>query len=268
MKDIRQSNAYAEYLARIGWTVQRTNGEYVYVKKIPLLGSIVKLQRTNNMQLADLERIAVKNRAYQTIVEPVKQDGAEILKAKDYKLSSQPYLVTKTLHIDIKKDIQQIYEGMKKRTRREIRKTSHINTYEINNIKQFHEAWEKSINYNKTLPPIEHIHALKHSFKNNCCILVTPNASSGAIFLYANNVGYYWHAFSNKQGRKKKLNTKILWSGINWAKQKGAKLFDMEGIYDKRFPVKSWRGFSKFKQGFGGVEVEYPGAFVKKRLPI
>lgn len=268
MKDIRQSDNYAEYLARIGWDVQSINDSYVYIKKIPVLGSVIKFQRINNVQLPELERIAAKNRAYQIVIEPVRQQSAEILKARGYVLSKEPFLVTKTIHVDITKSPRDIYEQMEKRTRRDVRTTTDIKTYDITNIEQFHKAWEKSINYKKTIPPIEHIHALKHSFKNDCSILITPNASSGAIFLFANNTGYYWYAFSNEQGRKEKAQYKLLWAGMNWAKEKGGEKFDMEGVYDKKFPIKSWKGFSKFKQGFGGKEVEFPGAFIKKRLPL
>lgn len=268
MKDIRQSNAYAEYLARTGWNVRTINDQYVYIKKIPILGSVIKLQRTSNLQLPVLESIAMEERAYQIIVEPSDQESAEILKAKKYIKGKSPYLVTKTIQIDLAQRSEEIYKKMKKRTRRDIKKTSHINTYEIDKIEKFYDSWQMSIGYTKTIPPIEQIHALKHSFKNDCAILITPNASSGAIFLYTDEVGYYWYAFSNKQGRIEKAQYKILWAGINWAKHKGAKMFDMEGIYDKRYPVKNWRGFSKFKQGFGGVEIEFPGVFIKRRMPL
>ena len=42
-------------------------------------------------------------------------------------------------------------------------------------------------------------------------------------------------------------------------KKEGKKVFDFEGIYDERFPLISWKGFTRFKKGFGGIEVEYPG---------
>jgi len=52
------------------------------------------------------------------------------------------------------------------------------------------------------------------------------------------------------------------------AKKMGCKIFDFEGIYDDRFPLKSWLGFSRFKKSFGGLEVEYPGAYSKFLLPF
>lgn len=53
-----------------------------------------------------------------------------------------------------------------------------------------------------------------------------------------------------------------------WAKKRGCKIFDFEGIYDERFPNKSWLGFTHFKKSFGGYEVSYPGTYTKTRLEV
>ncbi len=79
-------------------------------------------------------------------------------------------------------------------------------------------------------------------------------------------MAYYWQAFTGTFGRKNQTQYKIVWEGVLWAKKKGVKVFDFEGIYDERFPNKSWRGFTHFKKSFGGYEVEYPGAFVKNSI--
>jgi len=90
---------------------------------------------------------------------------------------------------------------------------------------------------------------------------------AGAIFLLGDKIGYYWQAFSNKEARRLQAQYKIVWEGILWAKKRGAKIFDFEGIYDERFPDKSWLGFTHFKKSFGGHEVEYPGAMLKSKFP-
>ncbi len=52
------------------------------------------------------------------------------------------------------------------------------------------------------------------------------------------------------------------------AKKSGCKVFDFDGIYDERFPIKTWLGFTKFKKGFGGKEIEYPGCYISRALPF
>lgn len=56
MKDLRQSDEYAEYLRLIGWKViQSDKGVWVYVRNMPMLPcSILKLQRVSEKDL-DLE---------------------------------------------------------------------------------------------------------------------------------------------------------------------------------------------------------------------
>jgi lipid II:glycine glycyltransferase (peptidoglycan interpeptide bridge formation enzyme) len=99
-------------------------------------------------------------------------------------------------------------------------------------------------------------------------LLLDANDTSGAIFIVADNMGYYWQAFTNKQGRQSLAQYKIVWEGILWAKKRGARVFDFEGIFDERFPNKSWQGFTHFKKSFGEDEVNYPGCFVKNLLPF
>ena len=46
------------------------------------------------------------------------------------------------------------------------------------------------------------------------------------------------------------------WEIIMWAKSKGYEFYDFWGI-----DANEWSGVSKFKLGFGGRAVEYPGSF-------
>ena len=109
---------------------------------------------------------------------------------------------------------------------------------------------------------------LKKIFAEDALFILSKDKSSGAIFLKGGKMSYYWQAFTGSTGRENMSQYKIVWEGILWAKARGARVFDFEGVFDSRFPDKSWKGFSHFKKSFG-VEVKtYPGAFVKTRLPI
>ena len=76
------------------------------------------------------------------------------------------------------------------------------------------------------------------------------------------------YAAASDAGKKLFAPTLCAWEAIKLSKKHGSKIFDFEGIYDERFPLKSWHGFTRFKKSFGGREIEYPGAFVKYRIPI
>jgi lipid II:glycine glycyltransferase (peptidoglycan interpeptide bridge formation enzyme) len=157
---------------------------------------------------------------------------------------------------------------MKKDARYAIRKTKNLKTEETENVEKFRESWKKSVGLKRYVPPRTQLLALKKSFGDNCLFLTAQDNSAGAIFLVGDGLAYYWQAFTNNAGRKSLAQYKIVWEGIKWAKKKGAKIFDFEGIYDGRFPNKSWRGFTHFKKSFGGEMVEYPGAYILMRLPI
>ena len=91
---------------------------------------------------------------------------------------------------------------------------------------------------------------------------------AGAIFLIGDETGYYWQAFTNSGGRLSKSQYNIVWEGILWSKKTGATSFDLEGVYDERFPNKSWLGFTHFKKSFGGKSIFYPGAYTKNKIPL
>jgi lipid II:glycine glycyltransferase (peptidoglycan interpeptide bridge formation enzyme) len=51
-------------------------------------------------------------------------------------------------------------------------------------------------------------------------------------------------------------------------KKRGLAEFDFEGIFDARSKVIAWKGFTRFKKGFGGREVLTPGLYSKWTWPF
>lgn len=275
MIDIRQSIQYANYLKRIGWKVERIAETNYFIKKFPIIGSVIKIQRPEELHNKSINQLANKYRTFQIIVEPKTELDAKYLTSLGYKLSKSPYLPSKTRQLDLTLPINRLISGMKKDTRRVIRNTQnekHISyrISPISNIEEFRNAWKKAVGWKRYVPPLSHLVALKKSFKENCVFLSCFDESihrsvinTGAIFLMADGIGYYWQAFTSEEGRKNLAQYKIVWEAILWAKKKGTKIFDFEGIYDARFPDNSWLGFTHFKKSFGGYEIEYPGCFFK-----
>lgn len=267
MADIRQTAKYAKYLEKIGWRVERAGKTYFFIKSAPLVGSIIKIQRPEEIDPEAFRYVCKKCKAFLTIIEPKNNDQESRIKDQGFKTSNSPYLPTKTLHLDLTNKIEKLYSGLKKDARYSLRQTRDLKIYAVEKIHAFRISWKMAVGLRLWVPPGSHLEALKRSFEQGALFLVTPDGESGAIFLYADEIAYYWQAFSSKKGRKQSAQYKILWSGIVWAKKRGAKIFDFEGIYDERFPNKRWKGFTHFKKSFGGYEVEYPGAFIKFLIP-
>ncbi len=268
MADIRQTKKYSKYLERIGWQIEKSGKTLSFIKKFPIIGSIVKIQRPEEVDLKAVEFVNKKHRAFQTIVEPHTSSQAKTLKEKGFKYSRTPYLPTKTLYIDLDQSVEKIFNNLEKDARYSLRKTKNTRVYSVTDTKNFRKSWKEASGLKTWVPSTKRLNYMIESFGNDVVFLVTPGGEAGAIFLHADEKGYYWQAFTGKKGRKDLSQYKILWSGINWARNKKAKYFDFEGVYDKRFPNKHWHGFTHFKKSFGGYEVEFPGPLSKLQLPF
>jgi len=264
MNDIRQTQEYANYLSQIGWRVERSAEINYFIRKLPLFGSILKIQRPQEIRISKIRELAKKYRAFQVIIEPKSSLDADFLVSLGFHLSKSPYLPTKTLQIDLTQTKEKIFKDLEKDAKSAIKKGENIEIADCkDNLEKFRGAWKKSVGLKRYVPALEHLASLKKAFKNNSLFLMTGDESAGAIFLSGDGIGYYWQAFTNREGREKHEQYNIVWEGILRVKKIGARIFDFEGIYDERFPNKSWLGFTHFKKSFGGYEVIHPGTFVK-----
>ncbi len=140
---------------------------------------------------------------------------------------------------------------------------------ESNDIKVFHQLLRKNCRLGRFFTfPLKHLKALEKTFKKNFLLLLALDKNkkplAGAVILYSPKAAYYYLAATSKEGRKLLAQYPIVWEAIKESKKAGKTIFDMEGIYDERFPQKNWLGFSHFKKSFGGQEVKYPGCFSKR----
>lgn len=286
MIDIRQSVNYANHLKTQGWIVERRRGINYFIRKIPIIGSVLKIQRPKKIDFREIEKLSKKHRVFQIIFEPdLSLSNSTFthnqLLSHGFSLSKSPFLPTKTIHIDLTKPIKAIYADFSKKCRYSIRKGERLIIKEYRTpleIKIFRKAWKKSVNFNRFVPSVDQLIQLRKTFnKNYSLFLASHNKFSriigGVIFTISshgtsNYISYYWHSFTNSEGRSSLSQYSLLYQGILWAKRMGCKTFDMEGIYDERFPNKSWLGFTHFKKSFGGKEILYPGTYVKYRFSI
>jgi lipid II:glycine glycyltransferase (peptidoglycan interpeptide bridge formation enzyme) len=263
MIDIRQTEEYKTYLSSIGWQVKRIENTNYFIKRLPLIGSIMKIQRPEKINPTTIENLTKKYRVFQVILESKEQ-----INLKGFHLSKSPYLPTKTLQIDLTKSKEQILNNLKNDAKYALHKTKEIIVKEETDLEEFRNTWLKAVGLKRYVPSLTHLQSLKKAFGKKASFLIDEENNAGAIFLIGEKIAYYWQAFTNKFGRKYLFQYKIVWEGISWAKENKAKVFDFEGIYDERFPNKSWLGFTHFKKSFGGKGIEYPGCFTKLRFPL
>ena len=79
---------------------------------------------------------------------------------------------------------------------------------------------------------------------------------AGNIISLFGDMVTYVHGGSSNQYRNVMAPYLLQWEAIKQAKEKGVDYYDLNGIDEKM-----WPGVTRFKKGFGGEEINYPGTF-------
>lgn len=79
---------------------------------------------------------------------------------------------------------------------------------------------------------------------------------AAGIFSFFGDTATYLHGGSADEYREAMAPHLLQWEVIKLAKSLGYKYFDFHGIDEEK-----WPGVTRFKMGFGGEEVNYPGTF-------
>jgi lipid II:glycine glycyltransferase (peptidoglycan interpeptide bridge formation enzyme) len=281
--DIRQTQEYANYLKYEGWIVERIENINYFIKKLPLIGSILKIQRPEEINYKTIDKLCWKYRVFQIILEPklptfIKSTKYHnLLISHGFKLSKSPYLPSKTLQIDLRQPVSKITANFKKDARYAIKRGG-VGATKIcstpSDLRKFHDAWKKSVKFTRFVPSYQSLINLQKSFPIHKPIILTSHNNSGSIIGGAiftrslHDYAYYWQGFTSNEGRTSLSQYSLVYQGILWAKKIGCKVFDFEGIYDERFPNRTWLGFTHFKKSFGGKEVSFPGCYTKFRCNL
>lgn len=293
MIDLRQTPQYARYMKSLSWEVVITplhkgvisNGaSYVYCRKIPLLGSIAKLQRPPKIDFKQIRRIIDEHKITAFYLEPSAPISFKSAKI-GFKDAKSAFLPAKTIHIDLTKSEDQLLKEMKPKTRYNIKiaRKRGVIVKQTTEIDGFISLWKSSATRRFALPQSKEISALWQAFGQKAHLLLAHKDSNGmhvhsstvnqplagVLVCYSPGSAFYMYAASNKEGKKLFAPTLIAWEAIKLAKKNRCKTFDFEGIYDERYSsTKSWKGFTKFKEGFGGKAVEFPRTLVCHKNPL
>lgn len=69
----------------------------------------------------------------------------------------------------------------------------------------------------------------------------------------------YLHGASSAKNKEMMAPFALHWEGIKLAKNLGLKKYDFGGVHPD--PNHPWAGITRFKKGFGGFQVDYPGTY-------
>lgn len=179
----------------------------------------------------------------------------------------------KTLILDISKSEEDILRGMHQKTRYNIRlskkKGVEIKIVEAQDLAPFEKDFDEWWNIMEETCKRDgfRLHAKDYYLKQlqikneklKIRLVVARYQGkiiAGNIISFFGDMATYVHGASSNEYRNVMAPYALQWHTIQEAKKYGCKYYDFYGIDEKK-----WPGFTRFKKGFGGEEVNYPGTF-------
>lgn len=265
-KDLRQTTEYSGFMKNTGWEVVKLkNSIFAYAKNIPIIGKVLKIQR----YYGNLDNPPSASIIY---AEPLSNIPTGFEPAKTC------FVPSKTILINLTKSKKTLLANLKQKTRYNIKISMKKGIFVKNslNIELFINLWHENAKLRGNwLSQRNEILQLWKSFRPNAKLyfahfshisIYAKKPVAGLLVIYTKDTAYYMYATSGKIGKEFFAPTALTWHAILDAKKKKKKYFDFEGIYDIRYEnTYKWQGFTKFKEGFGGDIVTYPGTFVKHK---
>ncbi len=215
-----------------------------------------------------LKNLAREQKSIFIKIEPLHDSAIELLYGAGFKKSSKKVQPNRSVIIDLEKPEYDLLGAMHHKTRYNI-KVAERNGLKFvtgNNIDVFWELLKHTAkNDNFSTHPKEYYEKLCSpptggtGLKTEMVFVQHEGVSiTGAVLLAYGDTVYYLHGAMDRSPKYKPMMAPYLlhWEVMKWAKGYGIKYYDLWGI-----DAKKWPGVTRFKLGWGGRQVEYPGAF-------
>lgn len=278
MAEIQQEDFYAGYIRKLHWTVELIHGVYVYIKSIPFTGGLAKIQRSDTLpSLARLLPILNKYHVRTVAIEPSRDISEKKLNtyqdklAPHVRINRSPFLSTKTIIVPLETHTDEIFSRFSEAKRRAVRKAlkNNVHIVQSKNINELIHIKNTSAGLFGFITTYGLKELWSVTYPKHATILLAQKNQrtlGSILLLYQRNKAYYWIAGTTREGKKLFAPTLLVWEALKCAKEKGCKEFDFVGVWDERLPKqnKEWLGFTKFKEGFGGIAQYYPIATLHK----
>ncbi|MBI2676412.1 MAG: peptidoglycan bridge formation glycyltransferase FemA/FemB family protein [Candidatus Yanofskybacteria bacterium] len=225
-----------------------------------------------------LKDLAEKEKSIFIKAEPLADNIAQVLAEHKFKKSKKEIQPPKTVILDLSKSEDDLLNAMHHKTRYNVKvaEKNGIVVKESDDLESFWKLIKKTSKRDKfSSHSKDYYEKLLKFFNDGKEITSGLNLAyykdqpvAGLILMTHKDTAYYLHGASDYDYRQYMAPYKLHWEVIKklqWASlQKSAKMpivgYDLWGIDSKK-----WPGVTRFKFGWGGKVVEYPGSF---DLPI
>jgi len=270
--EIQQSSTYAGYIRSLGWVVEKVDGVFIYIKPFPIIGGLAKIQRAITFPSPDalisvLRTHGVRNLAVEPDASVEQTEFESWIRAirASVKVNTDYFLPTKTLRVDLTPSEEVIFKTLSEAKRRAVRRAekNHVGVHVSDDIDTFIRLKNRSAGFLGFITTAGVRKLWSALPKKNKCVLLADLGGTyvaGILLIFWNNVAYYWIAGATRQGKKLFAPTYLVWEALRESKRRNMKYLDFVGVWDERIPEKNheWKGFTKFKEGFGGTSLYYP----------
>lgn len=246
---------------------------YLYIPHGPeiSLGEIQSgLKNEVDNFLKYLKDLGEKNESIFIKIEPLEDVVTEVIYRKGIKHSKKSIQPTKTVVVDLNLPEEVLLSKMHHKTRYNIRvgEKRGLQLQERNDLESFWKLLKHTAkNDNFSTHDKSYYEKLLNTSALNARTVfvehderplgkVRDRLIAGAIILTFGDTVYYLHGAMDRDYKSWMAPYLMHWEIMKWAKAQGYHYYDFWGIDAKR-----WPGVTRFKLGFGGQQVEYPGSF-------
>lgn len=241
---------------------------YLYVPHGPILDTQAArggYDRAIRAFVGALVAIAQKERSIFVKCEPLHDTVKQMLIRSGFSHSDKALQPTRSLLLDLSQSAEELLAGMHHKTRYNIRlgERKGLRLEPSMDGTAFWRLMQQTAKHDGFSPhPASYYQALIDTFagpgplQTQLFLVRYEDAFvAGAIILIYGDTIYYLHGAMDRAYKTLKAPSFMRWEIIRHYQAKGMRWYNFWGIDDDR-----WPGVTRFKTGFGGGEVEYPGA--------
>jgi lipid II:glycine glycyltransferase (peptidoglycan interpeptide bridge formation enzyme) len=270
MPHIVQSNAWGEVKSKIGTPAARVGDVQFTLHKLPLLPFNVGYCPKVDVGKIDWEKLKEAGKQHRCIfikIEPNQQFDDRLTQQLR---PSKPIFATQTILLDITKPEEELLKNMKSKTRYNVRLAQRKGVVveereDDDALKIFLRLQRETAkrqgffvhpdSYYRTVWEVLHPKGMAYLLIAN----VQKEPVVAWMLLEHDQTLYYPYGGSSTKYRNYMPSNLMMWEAIKLGKKLGCKVFDMWGATDDK--TDPWYGFTRFKLGFGGYLVSFPGAY-------
>jgi len=284
MKSLLQTKEWASLKAKTGWSAHEIDGVQIMSRKLPLGRSFfyapeVSTEQLNKLSIKELlqkiEPDAKEQKAIAIRLEILEEENdkrSKELKDLKFQKSFEEIQPEHRQWIDIDKSEDQILAQMKPKGRYNIRVAQKhdiriFQNQDFDHIKIFYQLYSETAKREHFRPrPIGY-------FKNLLNLIKETNYGSIFTAYYGNKplatliITFYDQIASYLYGASSAENRNVMapylahWEAMKEAKKRSCVLYDLLAVAPKNQPNHKYAGISRFKQQFGGKQVDLIGSW-------